>query len=473
MNSSSSILNIHLLAYWVPPSQFGYAHNISPNPTTLDLGSDKIPNFTMDAISAFFALVLVEWIIGIGMGKKLYRLNDTLVSIMLGGISLLTGLLFKTLQITSYAYIYSHYRFADFPVDGWITWIGLLLGCDVAYYWMHRMAHTYHFMWNGHSVHHSGEDYNLSTALRQGALQGLFSWLFYLPLAVVGFHPACYLGHSALNTLGQFWIHTKLIGDLGPLEYFLNTPSHHRCHHRIPGNCNYAGVLIIWDRMFGTFEAETEQIEKYGLAVQHKTFDPVHANVQHGIRIVADEHGGWSKLLKTRTQHKWVFDPLVLFKPLHPSKKMFSNWIATDNVIDAQRVKLDFPQSNFMSLHCFVHFIIVLICTLAFLVASSSKSELTVLRMSIFSFGLLWCYSCLGRLFDAPNVYSYLQESVRLVLLLVGFTQHRNKISDGKYSSQIFGVVCSLIIVWLMAMRSNWKLYTPAVSKKEGKEHVK
>ena len=108
-------------------------------------------------------------------------------------------------------------------------------------------------------------------------IKGNISWMFYIPLAFF-FHPACFFLHDSLNTLAQFWFHTELLGSLGPLEYILNTPSHHRYHHRPPGNGNYGAVLIIWDRMFGTFQFEETHTDHYGLAKQYTTFDPVYAN---------------------------------------------------------------------------------------------------------------------------------------------------------------------------------------------------
>ena len=130
-------------------------------------------------------------------------------------------------------------------------------------------------------MHHSSEDYNLAVALRQGTFQGLFSWVFYLPLALVGFPPAWFAAVSSFDTLYQFWIHTRVIGNLGPLEWVFNTPSHHRVHHaRNPKylDKNYAGTLIIWDRMFGTFQAEEEE-PVYGLTKPLNSWNPLWANL--------------------------------------------------------------------------------------------------------------------------------------------------------------------------------------------------
>jgi alkylglycerol monooxygenase len=163
----------------------------------------------------------------------------------------------------------------------WVVAILLFLGVDCAYYWFHRVAHEFNAPWAGHVVHHSSEDYNLAVALRQGTFQGLFSWIFYLPLALVGFPPAWFAAVSSFDTLYQFWIHTRLIGKLGPLEWVLNTPSHHRVHHaRNPKylDKNYAGTLIIWDRMFGTFQPEEEE-PVYGLVKPLNSWNPLWANL--------------------------------------------------------------------------------------------------------------------------------------------------------------------------------------------------
>jgi alkylglycerol monooxygenase len=136
--------------------------------------------------------------------------------------------------------------------------------------------------WATHQTHHSAENYNLSTALRQGFLQPYFSWIFYLPLAFV-VPPQIFLIHAQMNLLYQFWIHTEVISNLGPLELILNTPSHHRVHHGRNPYCidkNYGGVFIIWDRLFGTFAAERKDEEiAYGLVYSFVSFDPLKIQV--------------------------------------------------------------------------------------------------------------------------------------------------------------------------------------------------
>ena len=182
------------------------------------------------------------------------------------------------------------------------------MGCDLGYYFLHRTAHEWQLLWSAHSVHHSGERYNLATALRQGAFQSAYSWFFYIPLAAMGLPVTHFIRHNRLNTIYQFWIHTEVVGRCPWLiELVMNTASHHRLHHRPPGNCNYAGVLIIWDRLFCTFQSERhltttrvlttgkdKQVESctetprgviYGLARPLNNYDPVYANLCHLLRL--------------------------------------------------------------------------------------------------------------------------------------------------------------------------------------------
>jgi sterol desaturase/sphingolipid hydroxylase (fatty acid hydroxylase superfamily) len=170
-----------------------------------------------------------------------------------------------------------------------IVFVACFIGVDFLYYWFHRMSHEVNGFWAAHVVHHQSEQYNLSVALRQGAFQAWFSWMFYLPLALLGFPPLVFLAVSSFNTLYQFWIHTRLIGRLGPLEWVFNTPSHHRVHHaRNPKyiDRNHGGTLIVWDRLFGTFKQEEEE-PVYGITTPLRSWNPLWANVSHWVWIAS------------------------------------------------------------------------------------------------------------------------------------------------------------------------------------------
>ena len=195
----------------------------------------------------------------------------------------------KTALFAGYLVLYARARLFDVPARSGVAWIACLVGVDFLYYWFHRKSHEVNAFWAAHVVHHQSEEYNLAVALRQGAFQGAFSWVFYLPLAVVGFPPLMFLAVSSVDTLYQFWIHTRAIGRLGPLERVLNTPSNHRVHHgRNPKyiDRNHGGILIVWDRLFGTYAAEQEE-PVYGITTPLRSWNPLWANVHYWVDLAA------------------------------------------------------------------------------------------------------------------------------------------------------------------------------------------
>lgn len=247
-----------------------------------------------DTKAMFFILMVTETAISYAWCRKsVYCFNDFIGSLSSGTCQqLVVALTSKLLNPKgSFAVIHSRYSLMSFNVrtKPFQAWILLMMGVDFAYYWAHRCLHVFHIGWAAHSVHHSGEDYNLATALRQGALQPLMTWIFSLPLALV-FPAESVLIHLQLNTLYQFWIHTEFCGRLGFLEYIFNTPFHHRMHHRPPGNCNYAGVLILWDRLFQTYKCETERQDHYGLAQPVRTFQPLELNLHHWRKMAGNSN---------------------------------------------------------------------------------------------------------------------------------------------------------------------------------------
>lgn len=231
------------------------------------------------SIPIFFTLIAIEWIADMRLHKGWYRTGDAFVNIGCGIVEQVTGLFAKVFTVGIYVWVYEAYRFTTLEVN-WLNGILLYLGVDFFYYWAHRMSHEVNLFWIGHVIHHQSEDYNLSVALRQGALQKFFTSPFFLPLAFAGFSPEWFVYILAWNTLYQFWIHTESIKKMGVLEYVLNTPSHHRVHHgRDPKyiDKNHAGSLIIWDKMFGTFQAEEEH-PHYGITKVTGTFNPLLAH---------------------------------------------------------------------------------------------------------------------------------------------------------------------------------------------------
>lgn len=261
-------------------------------------------NYITLSIPIFFLLIGVELLFAYLKKEKLYRFNDALTNINLGIGSQVVGIMTKGLLFLAYLFLYEHRIFTI--QNTWWSWVILFLGVDFFYYWFHRASHEVNALWAAHIVHHQSEDYNLSVALRQSWFQGWFSWSFYLPLAVVGFDPIMFAAMNSFNTLYQFWIHTTTIKTMGPLEWVLNTPSHHRVHHGSNPKYidrNHAGSLIIWDRMFGTFQKEEEEVV-YGITSPLNSWNPVWANFHY-----------WKDLFRLSKQSKGLDKIRVFFKP--------------------------------------------------------------------------------------------------------------------------------------------------------------
>ncbi|MGC1240622.1 MAG: sterol desaturase family protein [Chryseosolibacter sp.] len=236
------------------------------------------------SIPVFFSLIGIELLVERFSHQKLYRLPDAIANISCGITSQLSGLFLRIFGIGVYQFLFE--RFAFFTLDNaaWWYWVSLILLVDFAYYWAHRMSHEVNLFWGGHVVHHQSEEYNLSVALRQSSLQVVWTFAFNLPIALLGYHTLDFVLIAAFNTLYQFWIHTETIGKFPRwIELIFNTPSHHRVHHgRNPKyiDKNHAGSLIIWDRMFGTFQAEEER-PTYGITKPINSWNAVWANMSH------------------------------------------------------------------------------------------------------------------------------------------------------------------------------------------------
>ncbi|MBN8653492.1 MAG: sterol desaturase family protein [Cytophagales bacterium] len=254
------------------------------------------------SIPIFFILIGIELVVERLSHKKLYRMPDAIANLSCGITSQLSGLFMRVFAIGVYELLYNNFALFTWENKNWIYWLVLFLLVDLAYYWAHRMSHEINLFWGGHVVHHQSEEYNLSVALRQSSFQVIWTFGFSLPIALLGFDTLHFALISALNTLYQFWIHTETINKMGWFEYIFNTPSHHRVHHgRNPKyiDKNHAGSLIIWDKMFGTFQAEEER-PTYGITKPLNSLNPVWANFSHyaemskELKLIPD----WSDKLK-------------------------------------------------------------------------------------------------------------------------------------------------------------------------------
>lgn len=235
---------------------------------------------TIIAIPFFALLIAVEAYFAIRHAREEYDRKDAWTNIFIGFMSVVFGAIFGL--FTGLAYIWA-YEYAPYkmPMNAWWAWVLLLFVDDFAYYWFHRFSHEVRFFWNFHVVHHSSNQYNLSVAVRQSWFSGIAHWIFYVPVAFLGFPLWAFATMHGLNLIYQFWIHTKHIKKLPAfLENTLNTPSHHRVHHGVNNpylDKNYAGVFIIWDKLFGSFVPETEEV-RYGIIKPLESYNPLWIN---------------------------------------------------------------------------------------------------------------------------------------------------------------------------------------------------
>lgn len=387
------------------------------------------------SIPIFLLLLAIELIINYVQKTGYYRLNDSIANISLGIGQQIIGLFFKFLTVTAYVYVFTHWKFLTIGAD-WtfntpldflpetnrgtyiLVFILLFIGVDFLYYWFHRLSHEVNFLWAAHVVHHQSEEYNLSVALRQSWLQDNFSWAFYLPLAFLGFPPEMFFTAKALDTLYQFWIHTKFVKKMPlGLEHILMTPSHHRVHHGSNPKYidkNHGGTFIIWDKMFGTFQAEEEEVV-YGITTPVKSWNPVWVNAEY-----------WVELFNTASKTTQFIDKIKVFlMPPGWFPKELGGFKAAPEVSPERFVKYDSTVYKTLGIYTFFQFLLCLAYSAYFLNVYQiyHYSQVQIISFSAY---ILLTLLVLGGIFDKQKwviagEYIRLLSSVLLVLILVDF----------------------------------------------------
>ena len=253
-------------------------------------------NLVLYAVPFFLLALAIELAWGWYRGTNTYRLADTINSLQMGTLSRLRGVLQIGIGGAVYGALTNEFTAFEMDTADPLVWVLAFIGYDFCYYWSHRMCHEWRLFWASHVAHHQSEEYNLSTALRQTST-GYLSFIFYIPLYVLGFPPYVLITVGSLNLIYQFWVHTEHIRTLGPLEWIFITPSNHRVHHaKNPEylDKNYGGVFILWDRLLGTFKAEEpDRPCVYGTTEQLASWNPLWANVHIYV-------GGVKDMLRTR-----------------------------------------------------------------------------------------------------------------------------------------------------------------------------
>jgi alkylglycerol monooxygenase len=231
------------------------------------------------ATPVFFGLIAIELWVARRRGVRTYSLADSLASIGCGVWTVTVEVFTKAALLLLFAFIEKRYALLHFDAANWMTWVVFFMVLDFLYYWAHRWSHEISFLWGVHSPHHQSEEYNLTTALRQGAFQDTVHMPIFLPMALMGCPAEVFIISLTFNKFYQFWIHTRLIDKVPLIEGILNTPSAHRAHHAVNDiylDRNYGATFMVWDRLFGTWVDETEPCV-YGVRKPFHSWNPVWA----------------------------------------------------------------------------------------------------------------------------------------------------------------------------------------------------
>jgi alkylglycerol monooxygenase len=236
------------------------------------------------ATPVFLLLIALEFAYGRWRGRNTYRLNDAINSMSLGMLSQVTAVLTRLFRVGIYTAVFSWFSVWHAPAfwSSPVGWLLALVFYDFCYYWLHRAGHEVALFWAAHVVHHQSQDYNLSTALRQTSSGALLGWIFYLPMAVAGVPPKVFGIVVLVDLLYQYWVHTEHVGKLGWFDRVFCSPSNHRVHHAVNDGYldrNYGGILVVWDRMFGSFREEGEPCV-YGTRAPLQSWDPLWSNLE-------------------------------------------------------------------------------------------------------------------------------------------------------------------------------------------------
>lgn len=319
------------------------------------------------SVPFFFLLIGLEMLVLRKNPDKRYRLHDSISSLSNGVGQQVIEAFLHVIPVAAYAYTFEHARVTTLPETP-LVWVLLVLAVDLGYWTYHWASHRVNFLWATHAVHHQSEEYNLSTALRQSWFTAALSWVFYQPLAVLGFPPSMFLVAYTCMILYQFWIHTRAVGTLGPLEWILNTPSHHRVHHGTDPRYidkNYAGIFIVWDRLFRTFAKETTE-PVYGVVTPLASWNPFWANAEPWVKL-------WQA---SRSMKRWHHKLYIWIAPPEWRPAEMGGNLTCPEVSRATQRRYDTPAPRIVNAYVVVGFALASAATTALMRVSPSLSAL-------------------------------------------------------------------------------------------------
>lgn len=394
------------------------------------------------AIPVYFLLIGIEFIVHRYNATKSYNLKDAMTNINCGVVSQITGAFLMVVLFGAYTYMEAHYGLFHIPMVWWAFPIAFIT-FDFMYYWAHRLSHEINLFWGGHSVHHQSEEYNLSVALRQSSTQILWTFLFYLPIALLGVDPIVFIVAQGINLVYQFWIHTESIEKMPKwFEAVFNTPSHHRVHHaRNPKyiDKNHAGTLIIWDKLFGSFAAEEER-PQYGITKPLKSWNPVWANFAH-----------YSEIYKDLKQISGFRDKIRLLVNKPGWKPDYLGGYTAAPDIDPNYQKFQFKTSLRLNVYVVVQFIIIMATTLLFLYY---LKEMDTVQKAISAGLIIYSVASFGLLFESRK-WSRALETIRIVAMPLAFIYIFGKFDPGITLLIIAAAYLIMSLVWFNTTRQH------------------
>ncbi|QJQ06016.1 sterol desaturase family protein [Undibacterium piscinae] len=403
---------------------------------------EKIISF---ASPVFFLLIAIEFMVAVRRQQHRYQINDAINSLSLGVMSQITGVFLKVLSVGVYAWVFQHAALFNLPEDSSWIWLSGLLLYDFLYYWLHRMGHETNLLWAAHVVHHQSEAYNLTTALRQTSSGALFGWVFYLPLALIGYPVQVFIAIALIDLLYQFWIHTQQIGKLGWFDRVFVSPSNHRAHHAVNDlylDKNYGGILILWDRLFGTFiEEQDAHPVVFGTRSPLRSWNPLWANLEVYAAVAQDawHTKRWGDKLRI-----WLMPPGWRPADLENS--------TNTKKFDLQRSLFNPPLEASKIWYCLLQFILALQLSTHFLLSFQSISALAAFAYACWLIITFWI---IGGLMEPQRLYVLL-EKCRL-----GLTSLALAFSDSWFNSFPLTMLSKIAIscFCLISLLTLWRIF--------------
>jgi sterol desaturase/sphingolipid hydroxylase (fatty acid hydroxylase superfamily) len=413
-------------------------------------------NLLAQAGPFFILAVIIELIIDRFRGSGFYRANDAINSISTGMLYITSGYFTKLVSLVAWGFVLQNFALFDMPLT-WFTatpkgialWVVAALAWDFCYYWFHRMSHEISILWASHAVHHQSEDYNLSTAQRQSSTGFLLGWIFYVPLYVIGFPLQVVLTVGAINLIYQFWVHTQLIGRMGILDRILVTPSNHRVHHAQNKRYidkNYGGILILWDRLFGTFEDERkDEPVIFGVRKPLANWNPVWANFQVYDYLLFDA---------VRTK-RWRDKLGIWFRRTgwRPIDMQTSHPKANSDLAKFQ--KYDPEIGAGMRRYVMFQFVVAILITLEITQILFGSG----MRVALLPCLMLWALLYTLGLLSGGRTNAVKHELLRLVVLnwILTFALQYNGIAVSREGWMLAGLYTAASLLWLYVLKSNVK----------------